>query len=512
MSRLGTKKDVQFVKSVAFPISLKRVDDLKQYLDTKNVHANADIMFEDAKHTKRFTDIPWNILRMVVVIYHHDKGKVSSQEILDAIKTYRLSVPLNKNGANIKSAKYYLGEEVTVDGKKAIINTLFDGAYRGEGDRVELLFANGTKAIYPTSSKKIKKSKNKDIGMSHDEFVAWSKPLVTVQDVGVTYNGDYYYDLQSLSKAMGYKFNGDRYVKIAKNGANIKTNNIKKKLNTIQAERLWEKYIRESEKYIEKNGDDEGMVEKFQTLAENTVQNYVGAKIDSNVADHIIERLGLICGGSEGSAYAQGNFDKAIVEIKTYLKKIKPKQAKNGANIGSNDENPEMVLKNKHLDRYPIGKMTTVFVDGEVKEAIVKKFDGYNLSVKLWNIGDNYGQPTGKNFTTTIKEQETILINPDGWSADWNKYADGGGIEREFVLNNSGNFFAKINNKNYEIIYRDDRTQMYDLFENNKKIKSSKSVRALMQFPKKYAKGGYVFKGDKYEYTPLKFTYTIGGL
>ncbi|MFY8165233.1 MAG: hypothetical protein ACOVJ8_01495, partial [Sediminibacterium sp.] len=37
-----------------------------------------------------------------------------------------------------------------------------------------------------------------------------------------------------------------------------------------------------------------------------------------------------ICGGSEGSAYANGNFDKAIVEIKTYLKKIKPKYAKGG--------------------------------------------------------------------------------------------------------------------------------------------------------------------------------------
>ena len=35
----------------------------------------------------------------------------------------------------------------------------------------------------------------------------------------------------------------------------------------------------------------------------------------------------------------------------------------------------------------------------------------------------------------------------------------------------------------------------------NKELKSNK-----------YAKGGYVFKGEKYEYVPTKFTYTIGGL
>jgi predicted nucleic acid-binding Zn ribbon protein len=32
------------------------------------------------------------------------------------------------------------------------------------------------------------------------------------------------------------------------------------------------------------------------------------------------------------------------------------------------------------------------------------------------------------------------------------------------------------------------------------------------KFKNEMAKGGYVFKGDKYEYVPTKFTYTIGGL
>jgi len=73
-------------------------------------------------------------------------------------------------------------------------------------------------------------------------------------------------------------------------------------------------------------------------------------------------------------------------------------------------------------------------------------------------------------------------------------YAKGGGVGdvySKFDLNEKGNFSAVIDNKNYEIIYRDDESQLYDLFENNKKIKSSKVIRDLMQFPK-YAKGGGV--------------------
>jgi hypothetical protein len=73
-------------------------------------------------------------------------------------------------------------------------------------------------------------------------------------------------------------------------------------------------------------------------------------------------------------------------------------------------------------------------------------------------------------------------------------YRNGGGVNMhsKFHLNQKGNFSAKINNKGYEIIYRDDVSKLYDLFENGKKIKSSRSVRDLMQFPKQYANGGGV--------------------
>jgi hypothetical protein len=105
MAYKGGKQDVDSVKTVDYPISLQRVNDVKEYLDTKNIHHSWQVMFEDAKHTKRFTDIPWSVLRMIVVVYHHDKGNVSSQQILDAIKTMHFEVSLNEKGANIGTNK-----------------------------------------------------------------------------------------------------------------------------------------------------------------------------------------------------------------------------------------------------------------------------------------------------------------------------------------------------------------------------------------------------------------------
>jgi hypothetical protein len=53
---------------------------------------------------------------------------------------------------------------------------------------------------------------------------------------------------------------------------------------------------------------------------------------------------------------------------------------------------------------------------------------------------------------------------------------------KKFDINSVGNLEAKIDGEKYEIIYRDDKTQLYDLFKNGKKIKSSKSVADLMKF------------------------------
>jgi hypothetical protein len=70
------------------------------------------------------------------------------------------------------------------------------------------------------------------------------------------------------------------------------------------------------------------------------------------------------------------------------------------------------------------------------------------------------------------------------------KYLDSDNYPK-YDINKEGNFAATINGKNYEIIYRDDMSQMYDLFQNGNKIASDKSIRDLMSFDK-YAKGGGV--------------------
>ena len=134
MAYKGGKKDVDSVKTVDYPISLQRVNDVKEYLDTKNIHESWQVMFEDAKHTKRFTDIPWSVLRMIVVVYHHDKGNVSSQQILDAIKTMHFEVSLNEKGANIGTNKE--NAEMVLNNNKQIAHHTKELANAVKGKKV----------------------------------------------------------------------------------------------------------------------------------------------------------------------------------------------------------------------------------------------------------------------------------------------------------------------------------------------------------------------------------------
>lgn len=92
---------------------------------------------------------------------------------------------------------------------------------------------------------------------------------------------------------------------------------------------------------------------------------------------------------------------------------------------------------------------------------------------------------------------------------DGKYFAKGGGLDYfpKYNLNKEGNFSATINGKSYEIIYRDDISQMYDLFENGIKIASDRSLRNLMSFDK-YAKGGGIVENKKaltlYRFESLK--------
>ena len=153
---------------------------------------------------------------------------------------------------------------------------------------------------------------------------------------------------------------------------------------------------------------------------------------------------------------------------------------------------------------------------GSVVYEVVKDSNGYKI-INKYDLGDEE-----KNFNEYFKEKSKRkpFLDSNNWRLDmilfnfkrfkkenlfdfipneklekiYDKYSKGGAVDMypKFDLNKSGNYFATINNKNYEIIYRDDKSQMYDLFQNNKKIKSDRSIRNLMKFPKIYKDGGMI--------------------
>jgi hypothetical protein len=468
MSRLGTKKDVQFVKSVAFPISLKRVDDLKQYLDTKNIHPNAEIMFEDAKHTKRFTDIPWNILRMVVVIYHHDKGKVSSQEILDAIKTYRLSVPLNKNGSNIKTNKMKINYAKKYPNLYKITTNFGDNESGADWNK-SISYWQGTNAI------------REDRLQLADDFV--KKQLIPLNYEGVPFPGDAEEYDTLVKENVGARYLVEFYNLLddpIRVSDYINPDDIEKDEDDFYSsdsiEDKWVTYIRVCEIAHNNDVDDAEMVEEFDELVLDTYTAY-GIKENSKKADDILERLGLICGGSEGSAYANGNFDKAIVEIKTYLKKIKPKQAKNGANIKTNIKTNKMARKLYDYDEYMGSATNKKKPDLKVKNPIDDEWG----DVSVWYIG-----------------KKTIVYAP---------YSGAGVPEMEID--------GIVKNKEELLCYAKGLAgsgEEGDIFESGASTSEEGDYDNFLKNRDKMAKGGYVFKGDKYQYAPSNFTYTIGGL
>jgi hypothetical protein len=118
----GGKADVEFVKGVEYPISLKRMQDIKDYLDTKVTHPFPEVMFEDIRHTKKFTDVPWGVLTHIVSYYHAHNGEVSAKDMLGYVKYKMLKqVPLNKLGANIKGSSVHpslVGQYYITDAKE----------------------------------------------------------------------------------------------------------------------------------------------------------------------------------------------------------------------------------------------------------------------------------------------------------------------------------------------------------------------------------------------------------
>jgi len=158
---------------------------------------------------------------------------------------------------------------------------------------------------------------------------------------------------------------------------------------------------------------------------------------------------------------------------------------------------------------YLIGRTTkeeTEFADGGTTGAGSFAHGGkiIGYEVKYEKLVDGEREPDIKSFKTKEKAEE-FAVEVYGYvenvyegqyeMADGGMMAKGGKTDnyKYFDLNSKGNFASKINGKNYEVIYRDDKSQMYDLFENGKKIKSSKYIRDVMTF----ADGGMMAKGGK---------------
>lgn len=108
------KREDALAETIDFPISIKRIKEVTSYLDTKVVHKQWEVMFEDAKHTRRFTDIHWGVLRMVVRLYHNTNGLMSAGKMHEIIKNLYMQTSQNKKGANIGSIN--VGDIVTLKG------------------------------------------------------------------------------------------------------------------------------------------------------------------------------------------------------------------------------------------------------------------------------------------------------------------------------------------------------------------------------------------------------------
>lgn len=111
-------------------------------------------------------------------------------------------------------------------------------------------------------------------------------------------------------------------------------------------------------------------------------------------------------------------------------------------------------------------------------EDIVIKYNQDNFAFDAYRNGELSG--------TRITEKQ-VLDNLNNGSYEFKKDAfEGVELDRykDFDFDSDGNLAATVNGKNYKVVYRDDKTQLYDLFEDGKVIKSDKEVRKVMKFEK----------------------------
>jgi hypothetical protein len=170
-----------------------------------------------------------------------------------------------------------------------------------------------------------------------------------------------------------------------------------------------------------------------------------------------------------------------------------------------------LYTKEGGIDKFPYERLSD-FMSGKSVEVRDSKGEPYTLTLKN-RMADGGMMADGnyvkiKNYPTfeteeqakkfikigkpilrkEVREGKVVLVNNGKEfflaNVKGGMMAKGGGVDnyKHFELNAEGNFASELNGKNYEVIYRDDKSQMYDLFENGKKIKSSKYVREVMTF------------------------------
>jgi hypothetical protein len=184
--------------------------------------------------------------------------------------------------------------------------------------------------------------------------------------------------------------------------------------------------------------------------------------------------------GKDGNKYA-----KEIIE-----KYSQNKMAWGGkmANGGITDEKEKRIIKEyeEHIKKHYI-KIKNYWRSKGDEDMV--KFNNNDLNNHLSVIDDmksgrwSIALYTWRSMDTASRDE----ITKDAYDLllSKNDKMEKGGVAdnyKHFELNAEGNFASNLNGKNYEVIYRDDKTQMYDLFEDGKKIKSSKYVRDVMTF------------------------------
>jgi hypothetical protein len=197
---------------------------------------------------------------------------------------------------------------------------------------------------------------------------------------------------------------------------------------------------------------------------------------------------------------------KEIKEANEFFDKVGGRYAK-GSTIkggGIERENAEMVLNNNKQISHHTKELATAVKGKKVPAWVVAKV---NRSASDLSDATHY--------------------------LDGSKFKNGGGVGNVLpygVTRRSEEYPYRIMGYRTEKNNKNDDWEIYGDYENKdlaigvaKKVQNKYNwftIQVLDGFGEvvyeneidKMAKGGYVFKGDKYEYVPTKFTYTIGGL